>query len=101
MAAIPPMRMKSTFASTSGEMTCARSTAIAFLSQLFACSSQLFNHLQHAQMLSSALLKSQLEIFAQQTAINIAYVIAHRVGVRSNCLHQSEHNTTSGAYPRA
>jgi len=44
MAAIPPMRMKSTLCSTS-EDDLREITAIGFCSQLFACSSQLFNHL--------------------------------------------------------
>ena len=76
--------VKSTFARTSGGMTCARSTAITFLSQLFARPPQFFNHLQHAQMLSRALFERQLQVFAQQCAIHIAYEIGHAVGVRSN-----------------
>ncbi|SRR6266571_1309954 len=48
IAAIRPMRMKSTFALTSGGMICPRSTAIAIPSQLFAGAPQLFNHLQRA-----------------------------------------------------
>jgi hypothetical protein len=65
-------------------MTCARSTAITFLSQLFARPAQFFNHLQHTLMLSRALFEAQLQIFAQQRAIDIAHKIAHVVGVRSN-----------------
>jgi hypothetical protein len=54
--------MKSTFARTSGGMTCARSTAITFLSHLFARPPQFFHELQHAQMLSRALFEAQLQV---------------------------------------
>ena len=60
-------------ARTSGGMTCARSTAITFLSQLFARPPQFFHHLQHTQMLSRALFEGELQIFAQQRAIHIGH----------------------------
>jgi hypothetical protein len=75
--------MKSAFARTSGGMTCARSTAITFLSHLFARPPQFFHELQHAQMLSRALFEAQLQVFAQLPAIDIAHKIVHAVVVRS------------------
>ena len=71
-------------AASGGGMICARSTAIAFLSQLFAGTTQLFNHLRRTQMFLRALLESQLQIFAQQCAINVAHVIANDVALYSS-----------------
>jgi hypothetical protein len=71
--------MKSTFARTSGGMTCARSTAITFLSHLFARPPQFFHELQNAQMLSRALFEAQLQVFAQQRAIDIEHKIPHGI----------------------
>jgi len=67
------------FARTSGRMTCTRSTAITFLSQLLARPAQFFNHLQHAQMLLCAFFEAQLQIFVQERAIHIAHKLPHNV----------------------
>jgi hypothetical protein len=75
--------MKSTFARTSGGMTCSRSTAITFLSLLFARPAQFFNRSQHAQMFSRAFFEAQLQIYPQQTAIDVLHQSAHGVGACS------------------
>jgi len=41
-------------------------------------------------MLFSALLESQLEVLAQQCAINIPHIVAYRVNLRSLLLHESK-----------
>src|SRR6266508_612155 len=52
-------------------------------------------------MLLSALLESQLEIFAQQCAIDIAHVGAHGVDLRTSRLHENQTNTAGRIWPRA
>src|SRR5947208_566313 len=81
MAAIPPMRMKSTFALANGGMTWARSTLIALSCELFAGPPQLFDHLQNAQMFLRTLLESEFQVFPQQSAINFAHVDIDLCGV--------------------
>jgi hypothetical protein len=51
-------------------------------------------------MLLSALFESQLEVFAQQRAIDVAHVIANGVDFGGGALHENQSNTRRHISPR-
>jgi hypothetical protein len=63
--------------------------------RFFAGAAEFGHELHKRCKFSEPLFCRQLEVLAQQRAINITHVIAHGVFARSTCVHQSEHNTTA------
>jgi hypothetical protein len=60
----------------------------------FAGVPQLFNHLGYTQMVSGALFKGKLAIFAQQSAVDVTHVVTNDIILRSSTLYENQSNIT-------